>query len=334
MQRRSARLSRVHFVGGGHTSLLSAAYGALFPFLATADACSLRATCREAHYYVREFPWDPTGYWSEFEEVWHPSTRVGGLPGSVDWHRYAHREAVLAKWRAVFPRARGLCFSDLHANWAPHLLALQSLDITGSAVGHCTTDAAIALLVNLRKLIMSGTALDGSCFASLPHLRYLVAGGCDNITDAAVGHLKKVETLVLYGDSNAVSDAGLARCASLRTLVCGNASGVTGAFLEALAPRLTRLLLWDCSVTDEGLRHLERAALLERADLSYSPGISDEGLAHLRGVRRVELRGCEQLTPAGIAHLGAVRALNVQGCSREVQRAARALKATRGVELL
>jgi hypothetical protein len=265
--------------------------------------------------------------------VWYPSDRLGGLPGTTNWHRFAHRAEVLKRWRAAFPRARGLCFADLHEAWAPQLLSLQSLDITGSAG---TTDAVVARLPNLRKLIMTETALDGSCFASLPHLRYLVAGCCDNITDAALGHLKRVETLVLYGDSNLVTDAGLARCASLRTLVCGNAGGVTGAFLEALAPRLTRLLLWDCGVTDEGLRHLEGAPLLERADLSFSPAISDEGLAHLRRVRRVELRGCVQLSPTGLAHLAAVRVLNVEGCSKALQQAARALKVARaaqGVEL-
>ena len=54
-------------------------------------------------------------------------------------------------------------------------------------------------------------------------------------------------------------------------------------------------------------------------------GITDAGLAHLRGIHTLSMWGCTGITNAGLAPLVGIQALIMEGCAPAVIAAARAL---------
>ena len=348
--RRSDRLSKLKFCGPGGTlpyTLLSAASGALLPFISTYDARSLRATCREALHVVSQFPFEEPGYWSEADHAWHAGTPVGveGLPMST----------CLSRWRACFPNARGLNLSSAHfeeSDVATYLPGIRSLDMSGCL--H-VRDAYFAHLGSLERLIMNG--LDQLCltdaFSShLPHLTFLVAGGCPQLTSLAFKPLRRLQTLVLWQNSEEhFGDAALAPLAgSIRTLVLGNMAQltITDAGFAHLAG-VQRLLMWGCSqptLTDAaflqlgGLHTLDISgcsqgtftdelfaplgAALRDLTMDGCTQFTDEVFKHLGSLHSLSICDCSQLTGSGLHHLTRLQKLQLKGCSPALRKAAKA----------
>ena len=53
-------------------------------------------------------------------------------------------------------------------------------------------------------------------------------------------------------------------------------------------------------------------------------GITDAGVAHLRGIHTLDMYRCTGITDAGLAHLSGIRALGMSGCTPAAIAAARA----------
>ena len=54
-------------------------------------------------------------------------------------------------------------------------------------------------------------------------------------------------------------------------------------------------------------------------------GITDEGLAHLRGIHTLDMGFCDGITDAGLAHLCGIHTLDIRGCNPATIATARAL---------
>jgi len=130
---------------------------------------------------------------------------------------------------------------------------------------------------------------------------------------ASLAEWKSLQALHLRG-SRDVSDAGLASIvglSNLRVLDLG-ATGVTdsGMVFLALWPELEELSLFGTVVTDAGVVHVARLDHLQRLQLGQF--VTDDGLAHLRDLRRIralDLNGLEHLGKRGLESVAAMERL-------------------------
>ena len=99
----------------------------------------------------------------------------------------------------------------------------------------------------------------------LPHLETLTLGWCDEITDAGLAHIVRMQTLTWLGLTTCpkITDAGL------RELV--NAKNLTGLDLRGCP-----------NITDDGIQQLAAKKNWERIDLGGCPKITPEGVAKLQ----------------------------------------------------
>jgi hypothetical protein len=58
--------------------------------------------------------------------------------------------------------------------------------------------------------------------------------------------------------------------------------------------------------------------------MPFCHGITDAGLAHLRGIHPLDMRYCNRITDAGLVHLRGIHKLFMRGCAATIA-AARAL---------
>lgn len=118
-----------------------------------------------------------------------------------------------------------------------------------------------------------------------PELEYVVLGGCRQITDAGLEHLKDLASLRRLDLSHTrITDAGLAHLRGLTNLqnlrLANTEISDAGLMCVKELTSLKMLDLYDTSVTDTGLEYLTGLTKLERLDLGRTQ-ISDAGLEHL-----------------------------------------------------
>ncbi len=126
---------------------------------------------------------------------------------------------------------------------------------------------------------------------------------------ARVGRLRGLESLTLNG-CKGVTDAGMVhvgRLGQLTSLDVGFTS-ISGVSLKDFAglSRLKRLDLPSTSVSDAELAHVRGLTSLEWLQIfGNSPGITDEGLAHLRHLVNLKVISLHapRITTVGLAHL-------------------------------
>ena len=77
--------------------------------------------------------------------------------------------------------------------------------------------------------------------------------------------------------------------------------------------KITQLDLSECgSISDDGLAHLRGMPELQQLDLGGCSRLTDAGLAHLRGMsamQKLNLSRCPMVTDAGLAHLGDMKGM-------------------------
>jgi hypothetical protein len=146
-------------------------------------------------------------------------------------------------------RARFLSDSDIPS--LARLRELRTLDFSGgNAVGPAKiTDDGLAELANL----------------DLPQLETLTLGWCDEITDAGLAHIARMQTITWLGLPSCpkITDAGL------RELI--NAKNLTGLDLRGCP-----------NITDDGIQQLAAKKNWERIDLGGCPKITPQGVAKLQ----------------------------------------------------
>jgi hypothetical protein len=146
-------------------------------------------------------------------------------------------------------RARGLADSDI-----PSIARLRELNYidfsSGMAVEKAKiTDEGLEQLANL----------------DLPHLDTLDLGWCNNITDAGVAHVCRIQTITM-----------------LLLTACAN---ITDGAMTQLAntKNLTYLDLRGCpGITDRGIQELATKGNLEHIELGGAPNVTAQGVAKLQ----------------------------------------------------
>lgn len=103
--------------------------------------------------------------------------------------------------------------------------------------------------------------------------------------------------------------ANLAHLSKLRRLCLDTHAALSGAGLDELQrlPLLEALALRNLDVGDSHFEALSRLPSLTELDLSFNYGLRDAGIAALQacsGLRRLTLRGCQQVHGADVARLG------------------------------
>lgn len=135
--------------------------------------------------------------------------------------------------------------------------------------------------------------------------------------------------------------ANLARLSKLRRLCLDTHPALSGVGLDELQrlPVLEALALRNLDVDDSHFEALSRLPSLTELDLSCNYGLRDAGIAALQacgGLRRLTLRGCQQLHGADIARLGTLSRLeflDLSGKDRRHWRPDFDLRAVAGVDV-
>ncbi len=196
---------------------------------------------------------------------------------------------------------------------------LQLLSLTSDAI----TDADlihIRGLTGLRVLILQGTRIDGSGLAHLTgmhNLEELRLGnhGLDltNASMAHLSHLTSLRWLALWGTG--IGDAGLAHLRPLKSLrfLALNNTMITNKGLEIVGKftELERgLQVGQTRISDDGLAHLKGLTKLKHIKV-YGNNITDAGLEHLRGLTSLEniWLGMNPITDEGLACLTGMKGL-------------------------
>jgi hypothetical protein len=249
--------------------------GAVFDLLAPADVRGLRASCRGAKAAVAGHGWESPAAAQSW--AWTPlpplGDRIRAAAESGDEDDAFIRpqvppepqldvsggRAALARWRACFPRARGVVVGD---NSHQDDDAIADADVAALAAGgqlvrlglsNCDglTDAALAPLTHLTSLAVAWTpSLTGACWAGL------------------AGRLRSVETFEL-----SVTDAHLPALSGCSHVTLGEGAAVTdGGVAAHLAGRVTHLSLdvTECRPFDGScLRACARLVALQLVNTSH-----------------------------------------------------------------
>lgn len=223
---------------------------------------------------------------------------------------------------------------------------LRCIDALGCNITDASVSFITALGERLRVLDLGFTLVTDAGLRILsthcPHLESLELYGCERISDVGIHAIADScrELQKLDVGRTPVTDAGLAAIAaltrlSLRDINLRDCAAITDGGLSQLAeagngleridvsetdisdvgvqylashcPRLTELLVWNCSrVTDMGLHHIAASCPLLRMLDVGSERITDVGLKYvsrLKHLETLELFGCEKITDAGVQEL-------------------------------
>ena len=164
------------------------------------------------------------------------------------------------------------------------------------------TDEGLAHLVgltSLEELALTGKRMNGSGLVhlgKLPSLYYLMLNG-NNFADLGLSALKNVP--------------------SLNTLCCRDVA-VSDRGLRDLAghPTLENLAVLRGKLTDRGLVYLKSMPCLKKLDIYNESKVTDDGMAHLAGIRTLEYLDLPYITDKGIetvANLKNLKTLNIGG---------------------
>jgi hypothetical protein len=276
--------------------------GVVLSHLAPRDVLGLRASCQAARDAVAGHDWDSPA--AAHAWAWAPPQPLGPrVRDAAEWGTCLRASqppsgrpaadvvvgsghAALARWRACFPRARGLVVRGVRtvrvrgggggwqqgsARWhrgAPTDGCMKTLADGGGGGGgqplerlclvRCAavTDAALSPLPRLVSLGLYDTpSLSGACWAALAgRLRAVATDATGPVTDAHLPALSGC-THVSLGEGASVTDAGVAAHLSARVTHLGlnvaGCAGFDGSCLRSCT-RLAGLRLVDDSELDVG----------------------------------------------------------------------------------
>jgi hypothetical protein len=255
--------------GDESRTLLAECPDALLQFFDTPEACELRLVRREFQAAVAAHPWED---------------RETVILGSI------------GAWRACFPRAR--CANVRRWDSGDYAV-VRSAPVV---------DADFVHFVGLRELNMrSCTAVTDAAFVHLRGIRVLDMGLCNqpSITDAGLAHLGGIQKLCIAGCSqDTLTDAAFAPLRGLRVLNMGSCLQLTdGAFVHLKG--IQTLLIWICTqptITDAALAHLMgiKCLVLWHCSIPFT----EVGLANLRGITRLHMRGANAASIVAAHDLG------------------------------
>ena len=141
------------------------------------------------------------------------------------------------------------------------------------------------------------------------HTPSMSMGGCYNVTDAGLTHLRNLPLHTLdLRHCERVTDAGLVvlQHLPLLTLDLSGLHNITERGLAHLRKlRIHTLYLKSCwGITDRGLARCQQLPL-EQLELDGCHRISDTGLSHLQGmsIHTLMLSNCDNITDEGLIHL-------------------------------
>ena len=193
--------------------------------------------------------------------------------------------------------------------------ALRGLGVSSTAVG----DGGLGALQGHEELDLELSRATAKGLAPFKGLRWLSLSGLP-VSDDALARWRGAASLLEVD----LTDTG----AGDKTLAALGRHG-----------RLERLHLKGAGITDRGLRALGGCGGLRALYLSHATSVTDEGIAHLRGlpIEALGLRGCMRLTDASmesVAALGALQWLDLGNVEALTDAGVARLKALAGLRSL
>ncbi len=261
-------MPHITLAGGAGRTLLAECPGALLQFFDTRQACALRLVCREFQAAVAAHPWEDM-----------QTVILGSIGG----------------WHACFPRAR--CANVRMRDW-------QGGVARRAPVG----DADFVHFVGLWELNMRACrAITDAAFVHLRGIRVLDMGYCrqSTITDAGLAHLVGIQKLCIEGcDQATLTDATFAPLRSIRVLnmsFCPQFADAAFAHLKGIHTLLMRYCDQP-AITDAALAHLKgiKCLVLFHCRIPFT----EVGLANLKGITRLHMRGANAASIAAARDLG------------------------------
>ncbi|MCC7422645.1 MAG: hypothetical protein IT428_20385 [Planctomycetaceae bacterium] len=164
----------------------------------------------------------------------------------------------------------------------------------------------------LKTLNLNGAHIDNDGLAeiaSLPELQTVDLNGT-NITGTGLGRAAALRSLSMLSLRTELSDAGIRELASLTNLKTLLIEKLTDAHLKNLAGMtgLESLYLSDSRVTDTGLERLVALKGLQRLHLIRCPEVTGKGLAALAALPRLQMLGMSRI-PIGVEGLESLSSL-------------------------
>jgi Leucine-rich repeat (LRR) protein len=225
-------------------------------------------------------------------------------------------ELLHVEWLFLSGNSR---FTDAHLARFSGLDLLRKIDlggtgVTGPGLAHFRT---LTRLENANLIGLPIRDADLSSLSRLSGLNVLSFSG-DQITDAGLAHLgtlKRLETLRILSTSipSPITSKGLAHLSGLRQL---KRLEISSTKIESLEPirTLTGLQIIEFpenSLDDNALAPLTGFDSLEILILRANPKITDTGLAHLSGLKKLYLLDLDNtsITDAGVAQLARITGL-------------------------
>jgi len=214
---------------------------------------------------------------------------------------------------------------------------LKDLSIAGMGF----TDEGIELLLkleNLQTLLLPWFGPDGlrndnlRRLATLPKLRDLSFGSSGRVTMSGLNVLNKLEGLESLCPSDVVQDgggldiSGLKKLRRLRIDMRHQTTRTGDQFVTTYdvfresnlvclsgLTNLEDLSLVGYGIGDAGLEHLASLTNLKYLQISGGPNLTDDGLKHLAGMRRLDslIIGDSRITGEGFAHLYPLKTIHI-----------------------
>lgn len=233
---------------------------------------------------------------------------------------------ALITWRKCFPRARGANLSGsaflLDEHVEKYLKGAKSLDI--SACEHLT-DACFVHLRGIKKLVMSECVqFSDAIFPYLKNIHTLIMGNCNqtSITSAAFEHLKGIHTLIMYNcDQVTITDT------AFEYLQQG---------MVSLQKPLHTVLIGNMdqpSITSATLHHLKGVQRLLMWSCTQMTDPHAFAALKAGGLEILDASGCIQLGEEHLKHMGGLRELSLRGCTQLNEAALMHLKGVGKVDL-
>ena len=265
--------------GDGAHTVISVAFGSLFPFFTTDEARTLRLICREFRDTVTAFPW------------------TAGPPV----------RSRFRSWRRSFPLARMADISYTRGIGVSDYIYFQGLREL-NAMASQVTDEFIPHLRGIRVLNLARCAITGAHFEALSDLRSLTLDDCP-VADAAFVHLKGLQRLSVRGCG--VTNAAFAHLKSLKRLDIAWCTKLTDAVFDELT--LEELnVSWCRWLTDAAFT---RFTSLRALTMIYCTQISSAAFVHLVNLEDLNISRCRQLNSSIFDRLSKLRRLDMMACT-------------------
>lgn len=273
--------------GDGAHTVISVAFGGLFPFFTTDEARTLRLICREFRDTVAAFPWT-TGS--------PVRSRVRSWRRSFPLARVADISYVPTNRHVVYP---GIGVADYI-----YFQGLRELNAAASQV----TDEIIPYLRGIRTLNLARCPITGAHFEALSSVRNLTLDNCP-VADTAFIHLKGLQRLSVRGCD--VTNAAFTHLKDLKHLDIAWCEKLTDAVFDEL--ELEELSVSWCRWLTDAAFH--RFKSVRRLNMTYCTQISSEAFVHLVNMEDLNISRCRQLNSSIFDRMRKLRRLDMMACT-------------------